>query len=190
MSLPKLLQTTKQKIALPMMDAAMGGAPQNAATLPFSLQTQQQNQWCWAAVTVSVSLFYNAGSGWSQCSLVNAEFGRSDCCINGGFSFCNQPHVLDKPLSRTGNLNAMTPSVTSFAGVMSEIGNKHPLGCRIGWTAGGGHFVVVHGFSDGANGSWVTVEDPFFGPSTYVYNVFCTSYRNSGRWTHSYVTKP
>lgn len=189
MSLPKLLQTTKQKITLPMIDSAMGGAPPNAATLPFSQQTQQQDQWCWAAVTVSVSLFYNAGSGWSQCSLVNAEFGRSDCCMNGGLSFCNQPHVLDKPLSRTGNLNVMRQTAAPFPDVASEIDNKHPLGCRIGWTAGGGHFVVVHGYSDGANGSWVNVADPFYGPSTYVYSVFCTSYRNSGQCTHSYFTQ-
>lgn len=189
MSLPKLLQTTKQKIKLPAT-AAMGGAPPSAATLPFSQQTQQQDQWCWAAVTVSVSLFYNATSGWSQCSLVNAEFSRGDCCWNGSSSTCNKPWTLDNPLSRTGNLNAMHLSSAPFPDVVSEIGSKHPLGCRIGWTNGGGHFVVVHGYSDGANGSWVTVEDPFFGPSTYVYSVFCMSYRNSGKWTHSYFTQP
>lgn len=190
MSLPKLLQTTKLEIKLPMIDSAMGGAPQSAATLPYSQQTQQQDQWCWAAVTVSVSLFYNASSGWSQCSLVNAELSRSDCCMNGGLSVCNQPRVLDAPLSRTGNLNQMTVSSTLFPDVVSEIGSKHPLSCRIGWPDGAGHFVVVHGYSNGANGSWVTVEDPFFGPSTYVYSVFCTSYRNSGTWTHSYFTQP
>ena len=190
MSLPILLQTTKQKITLPMMEAAMGGGPQSAATLPFSQQTQQQDLWCWAAVTVSVSLFYNAGSGWSQCSLVNAEVGRSDCCFNGGLSVCNKTSTLDAPLSRTGNLNVMHNSLVPFPDVVSEIGSNHPLGCRIGWPDGNGHFVVVHGYSDGANGSWVSVADPFYGSSTYVYDAFCTSYRNSGKWTHSYFTQP
>jgi hypothetical protein len=188
--LPKLLQTTKQKITLRMMETAMGGGPQSAATLPFSEQTQQQDLWCWAAVTVSVSLFYNAGSGWSQCSLVNAELGRSDCCFNGGLSVCNKTSTLNAPLSRTGNLNVMHNSLVPFPDVVSEIGGNHPLGCRIGWPDGNGHFVVVHGYSDGANGSWVSVADPFYGTSTYVYDVFCTSYRNSGKWTHSYFTQP
>jgi papain like cysteine protease AvrRpt2 len=189
MSLPKLLQETKQKIKFPAI-AAMGGAPQSSATLPFSQQRQQQDQWCWAAVTVSVSLFYDAGTGWTQCSLVNAELSRVDCCSNGSSSACNKPSTLDAPLSRTGNLRGMNQTLAPFPDVVSEIGSKHPLGCRIGWALGGGHFVVVRGYSIGANGSWVNVADPFYGPSTYVYSVFCTSYRNSGKWTHSYFTQP
>src|SRR5258706_6241077 len=119
MSLPKLLQTTRQKITLPAAAAAMGGGPETSATLSFSQQTQQQNLWCWAAVTVSVSLFYNAGSGWSQCSLVNAELGRSDCCFNGGLFVCYRTSTLDAPLSRAGNLYVVGRSFVAVPACLS-----------------------------------------------------------------------
>jgi hypothetical protein len=190
MSLPDLLKTTKQKLdPMGALSAVGGAAPASSATLSFSEQTQEQDQWCWAAVTVSVSHFYDPASGWIQCSLVNAEFGRGDCCWNGNASPCNQPWSLDSPLSRTANLNRMEGNATLFQDLIIEIDRGRLLGCRIGWTSGGGHFVVIQGYSDGANGSWVSVADPFYGPSTYTYDSFCTSYRNSGQWTHSYYTQ-
>ena len=39
----------------------------------LTVEQQQQTQWCWAAVSNSVSHFYDAGSAWSQCTIVNAE---------------------------------------------------------------------------------------------------------------------
>ena len=189
MSLPKLLRTTKRKLNPTAMLAAAGGGPPISATLPFSQQAQEQDQWCWAAVTVSVSHYYDHGSAWTQCSLVDAELSRGDCCWNGSISVCNRPWVLDSPLNRTGNLDRMENMVSPFPDVVIEINSNRPLSCRIGWFSGGGHFVVIHGYSDGANGSWVTVGDPFYGPSTYVYDVFCANYRSSGVWTHSYYTQ-
>lgn|SRR2546425_3447556 len=191
MSLPEFLKKTKQKLDPMGLLSAVGGAPQALSrTLLFSEETQQQDQWCWAAVTVSISHFYDAASDWTQCTLVNAELSRSDCCWNGSTLSCNRPWTLERPLSRTNNLNWMDGSAAAFPDVVTEIDNHRPLGCRVGWSAGGGHFVVVHGYSDGANGSWVSVADPFYGPSTYTYDVFCTSYRNSGQWTHSCYTQP
>ncbi len=189
MSLPRLLKRTRRKLNPTAMLEEMGGGPAISATLPFHQQTQEQELWCWAAVTVSVSHFYDSSSVWTQCSLVNAEFGREDCCWNGGASDCDRTWVLDSPLSRTSNLDRAENMVASFQDTVIEIDSNRPLGCRIGWFSQGGHFVVLHGYSDGANGSWVTVADPFYGPSTYVYDVFCTSYRSSGLWTHSYYTQ-
>jgi hypothetical protein len=54
-----------------------------AANLGFSMQRQQQTQWCWSAVSTSTSLFYRPGSGWSQCSLVNQELGQTGHCLAG-----------------------------------------------------------------------------------------------------------
>ena len=34
--------------------------------LAFTMQTQLQTQWCWAANSVSVSLFYDSASGWTR----------------------------------------------------------------------------------------------------------------------------
>lgn len=188
MSLPKLLKKTKQGLVFQTGLEAVGGGPQASSTLPFSQQRQMQNQWCWAAVTVSISLFYSPGN-LTQCSLVNAELGRVDCCLDGSSLPCNRPWTLDHPLMRTGKLSTTRASFASFPEVVGEINARHPLCCRIGWRLGGGHFVVIQGYSQGANGSWVSVADPFYGPSTYVYDVFRTNYRSSGGWTHSYFTQ-
>lgn len=190
MSLPELLKKTTQKLDPTGLLSAVGGAPQTSSgDLTFSEETQEQDQWCWAAVTVSISHFYDAASVWTQCTLVNAELNRGDCCWNGSVSPCNRPWTLNDPLSRTNNLNWMDGAAVAFPDIIIEINNRRPLCCRIAWASGGGHFVVMQGYSDGANGPWVSVADPFYGPSTYDYDAFCTSYRNSGQWTHSYYTQ-
>ena len=189
MSLPKVILKTARKVGSADAMSALGVASQSAL-LPFFEETQEQDQWCWAAVLVSVSHFYDSGTPWTQCSLVNAELNRNDCCGDGGTPGCNRPWTLNRPLARTQNLNFMSGSPADIATLHGEIDGTRPVGCRIGWTAGGGHFVVVHGYSEDETGSWVSVADPLYGPSTYTYDAFRTSYRNSGRWTNSYFTQP
>jgi len=184
MALPEFLMKTSEALGA----APIGGGLAGSETLEFTEQHQEQDQWCWAAVSVSVSHFYDAASTWTQCDLVNAELNRSDCCWNGSTSQCDRPWNLNSPLSRTQNLNTMDNSAALFADLISEIDNRRPIGCRIGWFAGGGHFVVIHGYST-SGGQWVTVGDPFYGPSTYSYDGFCSAYRNSGEWTHTYNTQ-
>jgi hypothetical protein len=38
------------------------------ARISFAMQTQQQTQWCWAAVAVSVARYYTPWTGWTQWS--------------------------------------------------------------------------------------------------------------------------
>jgi hypothetical protein len=54
--------------------------------LDFTMQHQQQTNWCWAAVSTSVALFYDPVSTWTQCAVASAKESfslRSD----GGASF-------------------------------------------------------------------------------------------------------
>ena len=161
--------------------------------LGFTGQTQQQSEWCWSAVSVSISLFYNAGSGWTQCSMANQELGQATCCQNGSTMQCDQPWYLDKALLRTTNLNSVSSGHASFARVVSEIDQDRLLGVRIGWAGGGGHFVTIGGYddSDAAN-PLVYVEDPGPGaaPAWVAYNTLVGAYQGSGTWTHSYLTQP
>lgn len=160
-------------------------------TLAFTMQTQTQTQWCWSAVSVSVDHFYNSSSTWTQCSMANAELGQTTCCANGSSSACNKPWYLDRALTRVGRLGAFSNGVKSFADVTTEIGASHPLGVRIGWSGGGGHFVVISGWSSvtGTSQQFVEVRDPIYGSSTYSYATFQTAYQTSGSWTHSYTTR-
>ena len=160
--------------------------------LCFTMQHQEQTQWCWSATATSVALYYNAASGWTQCSLVNAELGRNDCCASPSSANCNQPWTLNTVLTRVGHLANFSNGVTSFADVRTEIDNGRPLGVRIGWSGGGGHFNVIACYTSTLllRSQTVQIEDPWYGTSVWDYDTFRTAYQGTGSWTHSYKTQP
>jgi Papain-like cysteine protease AvrRpt2 len=112
-------------------------------SLGFNMQAQTQSNWCWAATTVSTSLFYWNGSSWTQCKLASAELNRNDCCNTPVPSACNVPWFLDKALTRTHNFVSVVGAPISFEQVRVEIDAGRPIGARIGWTGGGGHAMVI-----------------------------------------------
>jgi predicted double-glycine peptidase len=61
------------------------------------------------------------------------------------------------------------------------------LGVRIQWVGGGGHFVVIGGYS---LQNVVDVRDPWYGNSSVDYTAFKGRYQGHGRWSHSYQTIP
>ena len=158
--------------------------------LCFTMQHQEQTQWCWAATSNSVAHYYNAGSTWTQCGVVNAEFGRSDCCSVPATNDCNQPWTLGTALTRVGHLASMVAASTSFADLRTELDNGRPLGVRIGWSGGGGHFNVVGCYASNVLGlQSIEIEDPWYGTSVWDYDTFRTAYQGTGSWTHSYKTR-
>jgi len=156
--------------------------------LNFVMQHQQQTNWCWAAVAASVSAFFNPSTPWTQCLIVNAELGRTDCCVNGSSASCNVPWYLDRALQRTGNFVSWSSGAETLANIENEIDNGRILGVRIGWSGGGGHFVVLEGYNADLN--MVAVDDPWYGASDVALATFQTAYMGSGTWTHSYRVKP
>ena len=99
--------------------------------LSFQMQAQQQTNWCWAAVSTSVSHYYDASSTWTQCEVANGELSRTDCCAGGASTSCNVYGTLDTSLSRVGHLDHMDSSVASFQSVDNEIDAGRPLGIRV-----------------------------------------------------------
>lgn len=194
-SLPDVFEQTRQPLGLTdELGAGPLALPGTGQTLNFIMQTQSQTQWCWAAVSVSVAGFYQPTSNLGQCQVVNEELGRDDCCGGGVFTGCNIPFTLNTALSRVGHLRGqIVTNPTAFQDVDTEITNSNPLGCRIGWFGGGGHFVIIHGASTDTSGGfikqWVAVADPLYGPSDYLVDDFTDAYRQTGRWTHSYFTQ-
>jgi hypothetical protein len=154
----------------------------------FVMQHQQQTNWCWAAVAASVSAFFNPNTNWTQCGIVNAEFGRNDCCTQGSSTNCNRPWYLDRALTRTGNLRSWSSGAGTLADIMQEINASRPLCARIGWSGGGGHFVAIDGYNRDLG--MIAVDDPWFGASDVVLSTFQTAYQGSGSWTHTYRVQP
>ncbi len=157
--------------------------------LDFTMQHQQQTQWCWAATSVSVRLFYRPFSGWTQCRMANAEKGQTTCCTTGSSPACNQPHVLDAPLDRVDCLDRMQAGTVGYATIRAEINAGRPLAWRIGWSGGGGHFAVIEGYRIN-RGQWVAIDDPWYGASDVALTTLTGgTYQGTGTWTHTYFTQ-
>jgi hypothetical protein len=153
--------------------------------LAFDMQAQLQTQWCWSAVSTSASRFYDAASSWTQCTVVNAELSQATCCADGSTSQCNQPWYLDRALTRTGNLASWASGTVPISTIRAQIDAGRPLGARIGWSGGGGHFVVISGCLDDAT-RMLEIRDPIYGTSEISIAAFASSYQGTGSWTHTY----
>lgn len=157
--------------------------------LDFTMQAQLASNWCWAAASNSVSHFYWSSSTWKQCTIANAELGRTDACNTPIPSGANVPWYLDKALIRTKNFVSITTGRAPFAVIRAEIDAGRPVGARIGWSGGGGHFMVICGYSVWRGTQWVYIDDPIYGSSHLTLDDFSTNYQGSGTWTHYYLTK-
>jgi hypothetical protein len=157
--------------------------------LPFSLQHQLQTNWCWSACAASTSTFYDPASTWGQCPLVNAELEQSTCCEDGASGACNLPWYLDRALRRTGNFVSVSSGRAPWTTLRAELDAGRPVGARIGWRGGGGHFVMLTGYKSTSGVHEVDVQDPWTGRSTLNVDEFATNYKSSGTWTHTYLTR-
>jgi hypothetical protein len=157
--------------------------------LAFNMQMQTQSNWCWAATATSVSHFYWWWSTWTQCRVANGELDHSDCCNTPVPSACNVPWYLDKALTRTHNFVSIMGEQAGFQAVKSEIDAGRPVGARIGWNGGGGHFIVIYGYSRVLAQEYFDINDPIYGKSHLAVSDFASNYQGSGTWTHTYFTK-
>ena len=164
----------------------MAGQP-TAHLLSFTVPAQTQSNWCWAAVSTGVAHYYNSASTVTQCQVVNAQLGRSDCCKSPGSTNCNVTGYLDKGLTFVGHLKSVQSSAASYSTVSQAVNAGTPPCIRIGWSGGGGHFIGVFGIEP-TNMLWVT--DPIYGQSL-VSNATLTggTYQGNGTWTHTYFTQ-
>lgn len=156
--------------------------------LPFNMEPQTQSNWCWSATAVSVSRYFWRRSTWTQCRVANAELGQRTCCTSPVPSVCNVPWYLDRSLTRTRNFVSITGVVT-FEQVKAEVDKGRPVGARVGWSGGGGHFMVIYGYSMIGGAEYFDIDDPIYGKSHIPVSEFTSSYQGSGSWTHTYFLK-
>ena len=154
----------------------------------FTIEQQTQSNWCWAAVAKSTSAYFAlpVSSPWAQCSLANAALNRTDCCPNE--APCNVPWYLDVALTLTNNLISMTGQI-SMGAVIAELQAGRPVPCRIAWTGGGAHFVVIYGYYRFQNFDHYLIADPANGYSDHPVVYFTNPQYLQGTWTNTYFTK-
>lgn len=181
-------------VPVDIVGAAVGGGPSASSQTGFTVEEQEQDNWCWTAVGLSIARFYNPTHAETQCQLANKSLQRADCCADGASDLdkCNIPFTLQTPLTINGNLVEMLDETLSFAEIQGQIQAKSPVGCRIGWFGGGGHFIVISGWFVGETGDkYLDIADPLDGPGPpqqIMFEEFASSYRTGGDWTHTYLT--
>lgn len=153
--------------------------------LNFVMQPQQQSQWCWAATCTSVDHYFNPNSSVTQCGLANLVFGQTTCCIDGSTPQCNNAGVTGDVLKMLGRLRVQAEQPEPFNVVDQEIMSDRPVGCRIAWSGGGFHAVVISGVGDLAS-PFVTVRDPAYGTNYILIGTFTAAYQGVGSWVRTW----
>jgi Papain-like cysteine protease AvrRpt2 len=163
----------------------MAGQP-TAHLLNFTVPLQLESNWCWAAVSTGVAHYYNSASTVTQCQVVNAQLGRTDCCTSPASKNCNVDGYLDQGLTFVGHLKSEQGSAATYSATSEAVNAGTPPCIRIGWSGGGGHFIGVFGIEP-TNMLWVT--DPIYGQSLVSYSTLTGgTYEGSGSWTNTYFT--
>ncbi len=162
----------------------------------FTIETQVEINWCWAAVATTIGRYYQPTKDLQQCQVAQKVTGIANCCPE--VEACDQFKALDDALSA---VNAILPAtlknqlllgkVLKFAAVRAEIDAGRPVGARIQWYGGdpdAGHFVILSGYAIEASGEkWVDVSDPYYEDSTVPYDQFVSAYLEAGSWSDTYM---
>ncbi|MEM7557917.1 MAG: papain-like cysteine protease family protein [Planctomycetota bacterium] len=195
MPLPKSLS------AQPLMNPvgrSSGGAA--SVTLNFVAQVQAQTNWCWAAVSTSVGLFYGTGN-WTQCEVATDQVntildpdGNHDCCATPSSSTCNQYGYLNPALHHVDAYAFASSGKADADEIFASISDRREVVCvRVAWAGQGAHFTTIHGFTDPSLGSdvYLTVSDTVsgWGTTTMLYSEFPQLYQHGGTWTDTYWTR-
>ena len=110
-------------------DPTGGDFPRTSGRLAqFGVAFQEQDNWCWAAVSTSVSHFFDPASTWTQCSLASNQL-NLECCVDA--SPCNETWTLDEPLQVVGCLESYAVGTTSFDDVRDRIEAGSPVCCTL-----------------------------------------------------------
>jgi Papain-like cysteine protease AvrRpt2 len=187
-SLQPLLSLTSLPVAVSMGPVA-GAGPTSVSLTAYSTDPQEQSNWCWAAVTQSVSRFYATAPVPQQCEIVARQLTPLDCCGADKTGPCNKAWNLDQPLKAAGHYNYRDDSTIPFTDVQTEVTGSRPVGVRIDWGDGTAHFVAIIGWSTATGTEWVDVGDPFSGFVQTPYQTLVSGYHGSaGSWANTYTT--
>lgn len=183
-------------LGLPVVLPALAGAQ----VLGVPKVVQEQDQWCWAAVSSAILGYYKRPL--SQCAIAEYtrtkatwhDFGQVDCCQSPSGA-CNSwnynwgyPGSIQDILQTNGIENAGVAGVLTHAQIRSEMAAGRPFVIRWVWTSGGGHFLVGTGLSD----SLVHYMNPWPGEGAKIseYSWMVSSSEHSWEGTNVLRTPP
>lgn len=141
---------------------------------------QEQSNWCWAACCQMVFDYF--GFIISQCNIANYYF-KGQCCKKP--SKCNQgltPSEISALYNHWSYKYSYQASQIAFIGIQASIDSNKLIEVALYWKGGGGHVVVVNGWSTGSQDE-VYVNDPGYGsgPGWITYSELEHAY-GKGTW--------
>jgi hypothetical protein len=164
--------------------APLPGSAGVRGSLSLEMTCQEEEQWCWAAVTQLVDRWHSSVhdpqnlDGVSQSEIASHHIkpngglvcstplgpGIGSTCSSCGRG-CGGPHLLSEVLKgRSALAKPPRNAPPTFIDVRLAIDADRPLPVRIDWgaaTKNAGHFVCVVGYLEDASGvQWVEVFDP------------------------------
>lgn len=153
--------------------------------LAYNIVTQEQGNWCWAAVTCAIDAFYVNGNRLTQCDLVSRALQRVCCNIPAR---CNEPWYLDRALALTKHYSDGCGGRVSKAYLHEMINNQNrPVCMQIKWHGGDtGHVVTIIGISPSGV---LSIADPHYQYVDCAYDTFPDDYQvTGGEWVYSFET--
>lgn len=168
---------------------AAAPAADQAKVLTFQMQTQDQSEWCWAAVGASVCSYYAArgnGGNERQCDIATRFLGMN-CCVTPWPPGSNQTFTLQTPLQVLGHLSSTIEGPLDMDAIVREIDGGRPICCHIDWGDGEGHFVAIVGYDAVHND--VIARDPLGTSVNGVLPFKNGSTFHGGSWTETYLTQ-
>lgn len=158
--------------------------------LNYQAQKQILDNWCWAAVTSSISFFYNQNSSGVLQSALAAGLISNICSEINSDNPENAPPICDasmdiaNALNYTGNYAGQISQAIAFNDIVQQINGGFPICCQILWAGfDQSHFVAIYGYES----SNLIIGDPEAGIFTVDYNQFL-SYRG-GTWRRTIGTQ-
>lgn len=152
--------------------------------LSVPLRTQEHSQWCWAGASQMVLQF--KGKSVTQCAEANYALGINYACGNTTFNWnsqANQPNSTSAVtrILNWGGVSASTTGVISQSYSNQYLNASRPYIILWQWTSGGGHFVVVKGYS----GNYLYINDPWPGNGSYTRTYASTVNASDRYWYDS-----
>lgn len=153
-------------------------------------ERQQQDQWCWAAVAVSVSRFFGRQPQRAQCGLVplvNTHLGA--CCAAP--SRCNETGSLREALTVTTNLEREPEGPVALSVIQEQIAApvSRPVPIRVARSDGTAHVMAIVGFDGDGPSCQLVIDDPLFGRDRVSYGTLQRELYKGGHWSHTYFTE-
>ena len=164
-------------------------------TLNVPLIPQKTSMWCWAASAEMVMNY--AGHDVTQCAQANHEFGRTDCCNSPTPGPCVSGGWPEFPIWKFASQTLADGIALTFAQIVAQIDANLPVCFSWHWQGGGGHMMVVRGYSWSvlilAGNQMVYINDPWapnVGNTRWItYNEFVSKTNDHTHWRDYYNIK-